>query len=294
MIRVRRVTGEELAAIPVEELSDVASLQRWLRAKHGMPVSLQQLLHDNRKLEDHDMLGAPMELQLILATTAQDTEAKDELYEAASAGEVEVVRILLQSGVGPNVRKHSLTALMSASLNGHVEVVRLLLEGGAAINSTDGMGHTALIRASEQGHAEVVHLLLGGRAAHDSKTSFGDTALIRASEGGHADVVRLLLQGGADKNVRGMFDDTALISAAGHGRVEVARVLLEAGAATHMTNEYGDTALKAALVKGHPEVVRLLLKDVFEGVEDGRTAFLDRAHALAVLGGAKVLDFLYH
>ena len=65
MIRVWRVSGEELATVPAAELSDAVSLQRRLRAKHGIPLCLQQLLYDGRKLVEHDKFDTPMELQLI-------------------------------------------------------------------------------------------------------------------------------------------------------------------------------------------------------------------------------------
>ena len=186
MIRVWRVSGEELATIPAEELSDVVSLQRQLRAKHGMPVSLQNLLHDGRKLSEQDKIGVPLELQLILATCVQGTERKaaQELHEAASAGEVEVVRLLLRSGVDKDFTDSSTgsTALISASGNGHVEVVRMLLQGGAAKDVANRFGNTALINASGNGHAEVARLLLESGAAKDLTNLVGNTALIGASE----------------------------------------------------------------------------------------------------------------
>ena len=61
------MSGEELSAIPVEELSDVASLKKRLRAKNGLPICLQDLVHEGRRLADAEKLQAPLDLQVILS-----------------------------------------------------------------------------------------------------------------------------------------------------------------------------------------------------------------------------------
>ncbi|CAE7366345.1 ANKRD17, partial [Symbiodinium sp. CCMP2456] len=97
MLRVWQISGVELAAIPAEELSDVLALKQHLRVRKGLPVCLQELLHDGIRLQDSNKLGAPMDVQLVLLSLAKGLEAAQELREAATKGEIEVVRLLLRA-----------------------------------------------------------------------------------------------------------------------------------------------------------------------------------------------------
>ena len=97
MLRVWQISGVELAAIPAEELSDVLALKQHLRVRKGLPVCLQELLHDGVRLQDSVKLRAPMDIQLGLLSLAKGLEAAQELREAATKGEIEVVRLLLRA-----------------------------------------------------------------------------------------------------------------------------------------------------------------------------------------------------
>ena len=52
MLRVWTVSGEELAALPVEEQSDVRSLKQHLQRFHGLPRFRQRLLCNGSSLDD--------------------------------------------------------------------------------------------------------------------------------------------------------------------------------------------------------------------------------------------------
>ena len=90
MLRVLQMSGEEVAAVPVEELSDVKALKRRLLQQHGMPPRFRQrlLLHDTQAiLDDTAELEGGMTLQLLLLNFNEPSQAKaDELTEAASHG----------------------------------------------------------------------------------------------------------------------------------------------------------------------------------------------------------------
>ena len=47
MLHIRMLSGEELASLPVEEVSDVRELKRLLNRRHGQPPRFRQrlLLH---------------------------------------------------------------------------------------------------------------------------------------------------------------------------------------------------------------------------------------------------------
>ena len=157
MLRVWGVSGEELASLATEELSDVAALKLHLRHLHGFPICLQELLHCSTRLLDAMLLDAPLEVQLYLKASGGQKEVEEELRYAVGNGLAEAVRLLLKAGADKNVTAgDGITALMCACGSGHTEVARLLMEAGAHLDLKDADGQTALMFASAQGHVEAV------------------------------------------------------------------------------------------------------------------------------------------
>lgn len=72
---------------------------------------------------------------------------RNELLEAARAGELHRAKALVHQGTG--VDKDN--ALRWAAREGRLEVVRYLVDRGAAVNSVDYLGETTLMRAAEGG-----------------------------------------------------------------------------------------------------------------------------------------------
>jgi ankyrin repeat protein len=83
---------------------------------------------------------------------------------AAHAGQVELVRLLIENGADLNVTaKYNLSALMLALIAQHVVAAQLLIEAGADVNIRSSplfYGRSALFLAEVGGHAELVTLLL--------------------------------------------------------------------------------------------------------------------------------------
>jgi glucose/arabinose dehydrogenase len=104
---------------------------------------------------------------LILAATvivarpllAGDPES---LLAAAAAGNVDLVRTILDRGVLPDTRDQAgNTTLMVAAFRGRLEVVRLLLERGADVTAVNAGGQTAVSLAREAQFPAIEALLLG-------------------------------------------------------------------------------------------------------------------------------------
>ena len=131
------------------------------------------------------------------------------------------LRTLLEDGLDPNIRNHSLyeeeeareTALMYATTTGHIDIIRLLLDYNADPNLTDYEGETALAMAiplDTLDNESIVKTLLEYNADPNLQNVNGNTPLIKATIFNQIYIVHLLLDNGADpfmKNIRG---DTAL------------------------------------------------------------------------------------
>ena len=251
MLRLWKISGEELPNIDKEGLENVKGLKLRLRALHGFPVCLQQLLCDGRRLENSASLELVRDVQLVLlpVSGAPRLQVSDELLDALSYGHTEAARLLLKAGADQDMRipGNGQTALMFASEEGRVDAVRLLLEAGADQDLCDVLeDSTALMFACEEGHVDVVQLLLEARAEMHLQNRSGRTALILASEGGHAEVVGLLLEAKASMSLQDGCSCTALMRACEKGHGKVASLLLDAGASTEFRNTSGRTALLLA------------------------------------------------
>ncbi len=86
------------------------------------------------------------------------------------------------------------TSLHTASSRGDVEIVELLLETGMEVNTKNRFGWTPLHLASSKGHIEIVEMLLQAGADCGVKNKFGRTSLDYAVRNMHTEIVRLLVR----------------------------------------------------------------------------------------------------
>ncbi|KAF4964058.1 hypothetical protein FSARC_8007 [Fusarium sarcochroum] len=124
------------------------------------------------------------------------------LQAAYRYGEIDVVRVLLESkgnpniGIGPSTNggDNGATPLINAAYYMPPEEIKQLLAAGAVINRTDSKGDTALIIAAGRGDAETLKLLCndGATMLHDSpKNGF---ALSISAKKGNIECVRVLAE----------------------------------------------------------------------------------------------------
>ena len=82
------------------------------------------------------------------------------LHDAASKGDLEKARILINRGEDVNLKdKEGYTPLHLAAYEGHFEVVKLLVENGANLNLKDKDGLTPFDVARAMGHAKIAKFL---------------------------------------------------------------------------------------------------------------------------------------
>jgi ankyrin repeat protein len=165
-----------------------------------------------------------------------DRMAESDLVSAATAGEAEEVRRLLDGGASPDVPdEDGTTALYQAAVQGNADIVRVLLASGADPNGEskgDSQG-LPLCAAACWGHTEAVIALLDSGADPDRQEDVEGsamTALHWAAANEHLAVVKALLGRGADPGIAGSTGRTALHHAAGRGAAAVVRTLLASGA----------------------------------------------------------------
>ncbi len=119
--------------------------------------------------------------------------------------------------------------MIKAAKAGDVEMVRSLLESDAGlIGARDSDGSTALHCAAWKGHPAVVALLLGAGAevnARNHNEHWGTTPLHAAAHANHAPIVRLLLDHGADPGALDQNGRTPMDHTAFHKATAAAKVL---------------------------------------------------------------------
>jgi type II secretory pathway predicted ATPase ExeA len=93
--------------------------------------------------------------------------------------------------------EYNADALMAAAQSGNVHVLRLLLASGVSPNIKNSQGETALIKAASKGYKSAVKELLSAGAHPNIKDHNGLTALMHANQNNRLDVKSLLLSHGA-------------------------------------------------------------------------------------------------
>ena len=106
------------------------------------------------------------------------------------------------------------TPLMKASHAGQVEIVRALIEAGSQLETRNADGNNALWLACVGGHLNVMDVLIEAGINIDNRNDNGATPLMYAASAGKAAVVERLLTAGADISQETLDSFTALDMAA--------------------------------------------------------------------------------
>ena len=249
------------------------------------------------------------------------------LHHAVLAGDLDLVRSVIQSGASVNCKdENDSTPLHYAAQRGLSRGVAVLVEHGADIQDTDNSGFSpffwAIIARQEEVIAQLLSmgadacsssadgrsaiawvarlgqvstaqmLLERGASIHDALNTQQTTPLEEAAASGNLPVVELLIRYGADPNYRDRDGWSAIHWAAEEGHQEIVRFLLDHGANPNAVSSYGTSPLHCAANGGNPVIVSLLLNmrevDPLKSTCHGWTAL----HHAAFMGHSHLVGVL--
>jgi ankyrin repeat protein len=224
-------------------------------------------------------------LALILVAWGPPPDAP--VADAARAGDLETVRLLLQRGADVNGSQgDGMTALHWAAERGDVDMVETLLFAGAnTISTTRNGSYTALHLAARAGNADVMVALLDAEANAEARSSSGATPLHFAARAASSQAVRVLLDEGVEIDSReSAYEQTPLMWAAAFDHVEVVRLLLERGADHTLVSRVEDIAARGradqdAVRRRNARVDAMIA--LREAEEEGRDASLEDLNSVA-------------
>ncbi|XP_023333553.1 kinase D-interacting substrate of 220 kDa [Eurytemora carolleeae] len=270
----------------------------------------------------------PAGLQQFLQNNHVEVDDEDEdgwtgLIHAVVQGNIEVVKVFLESGADVNKPDSSssspilhavkqqdkirlITAppyfmllnnkisddefwnpLLVASYLGNTDIVKILLDGNPDVNCRGKHHCTSLVWSSGRGYSSIVKLLLEKKAKPEIGDRYGTTPLVWACRGGHVSVVNLLLEAGARVETAGMYSWTPLSEAAKGNHLKIVSILLRTQQNVNVTDQSGQTALSHACKQGNLEVVhQLLAAGAYVNLQD---RYGDTNLILAAKGGHKTV-----
>ena len=219
---------QEGANVNVKDRWGQTPLQEAVRHKHGQVV------------EFLSKAGARLDYE----------DPAAQLCAAASEGDIEQLKKLLDNGINPDLGDYdNRAALHLAASEGNVDVLVYLVSRKADINVKDRWGGTPLEDAIRAGHELLARIIFsrGGRLPSDRAGVW----LCRAAAEGDVHMVKTLLTNGCDVGAKDYDLRSPLHRAAAAGHLLVVDYLIYAGHPLNVLDRWGRSAMAEALVGKH-------------------------------------------
>ena len=192
------------------------------------------------------------------------------LFWAASHGQTEAVRFLLENGALIDMKMDDGIPLYAAACSGRVDVFQLLLErGGLAVadDKTKALTICLILAASKPGSIDLVKLLIRDGACPDSRTLVSElsTPLHAAANSGNREVLTYLIELEVEIDQKDFQGFTPLHRAVDSDcedilKIEITKMLLKKGALINTRADTGCSPLHSAAYRGDAQVVKYLLE----------------------------------
>lgn len=182
------------------------------------------------------------------------------LVQYTDSGNIEKVKLLLQSGANPNSTYNGcdITALMYACQNGYYDIAELLIASGADVNIKPVDGNTALFAAVRSNQDSIAELLILKGANINEKNYSKNTPLHYAAGFGYPYLTELLLYYGASTDSVDFDGNSPLMVATYSGAINSLQILVEYGANVNCNDNNGTTPLMVAAQFNDTAVIRYL------------------------------------
>lgn len=210
------------------------------------------------------------------------------LLAAASKGKLNALELLVESGVNVNDLSERGRCLLT-SIRGGLQCLKFLLDSGADIDMQGSSNGTALYKAIGNNSFSLCKLLLERNANVNAVGGEFYTPLQRACvRGGVPQIlhwVESLLERGADPNIQGGEHGTALQAVCGHGTagmIAVVQLLIDHGADVNIRGGLYGSAFNAAASCMSSEAVQIMKLLVDNGAEIDQQGDGDLGAALHV------------
>ena len=226
-----------------------------------------RLLH--QAVKKNEVKDATQLLDKGLSPNVEDRIGWSPMINAAEAGHIPMMKLLLERGADPLKGTIGFRLPMHfAAENGHVDAVRLLLDQpNVDPNARDRDGRTAIFNAADKGHTAVVKLLLEQSSIEPSPINeSGFSPLLQSIFGHHIEIIRLFLaRDDVDANKPdGSYNQTPLWMCASYKEGEIVRMFLERhdrrkDISLDAQSTYGETALGRCARQGYKAASQLLI-----------------------------------
>ena len=159
------------------------------------PAGGQPVLLAAAATEEDDPVGVQLLLKHKARIDSRDLRARSALHEAALAGHVEIIAVLVAAGADLQARDaHERSPWLEAARGGHLAALEALAEAGARVGDVDGDGRNALMLACT---ADVVPVALVRRLLErgvdaERADQHGKRAVDLAAEAGRWTIVSAL------------------------------------------------------------------------------------------------------